>query len=93
MMQRETVELGLFIGGMGMTWEKYFITAVKKGRIILDRTMMRWCDRLEPITFYISYDMPRGRLWTRLLHIDIVVGPGEHVDNEILDSASLDLRF
>ena len=61
MMQRETVERGLFIGGMGMI----FYYRRKKGGIILDRTMMRWCDRLEPITFYISDDMPRGKLWTR----------------------------
>lgn len=70
---------------------KIFYYRREKRGIILDRTMMRWCDRLEPITFYISHDVPRGRLWTRLLHIDIVVGPGEHVENEILDSASLDL--
>lgn len=54
--------------------------------------MMRWCDRLELITFYISDDMPRGKLWTRFLHIHILVGPGEHVENEIWDAASLDLQ-
>lgn len=41
---------------------KIFYYRRKKGDIILDRTMMRWCDRLELITFYISDDVPRGKL-------------------------------